>query len=143
VGLPICLAAVHSGLNVIGFDIDPMKPQFIRKGESYLQHIPNKSVKAAVETGRFEATEDFARLGEPDAILICVPTPLDAHLEPDLSFIEMTCEAIAKRLRPGQLVVLESTTYPGTMTEVVRPILEKSGLICDNLKTAVAADRRH
>ncbi len=142
VGLPICLAAVHSGLNVIGFDIDPMKPQFIGKGESYLQHIPGKSVKAAVETGRFSATNDFTRLSEPDAILVCVPTPLDAHLEPDLSFIEMTCEAIAKQLRRGQLIVLESTTYPGTTAEVMVPILEKSGLVCDKDFTVAFSPER-
>ncbi|MBM3553324.1 MAG: nucleotide sugar dehydrogenase [Alphaproteobacteria bacterium] len=131
VGLPICLAAAHSGLNVVGFDMDPVKPDMLLKGESYLHHIPAQPIKDVVAQGRFTATSDFARLAEPDALLVCVPTPLDAHFEPDLSFIEQTSETIARFLRRGQLVVLESTTYPGTTAEVMRPILEKCGLVCD------------
>jgi UDP-N-acetyl-D-glucosamine dehydrogenase len=132
VGLPICLAASHSGVRVLGFDVDEQKPRAIHGGESYFHHIPSAQIKAAVDSGMFEATSDFSRLGEPDALLICVPTPLDIHFEPDLSFIEQTSETIAKYLRRGQLVVLESTTYPGTTAEVMRPSLEKSGLKCDD-----------
>jgi UDP-N-acetyl-D-glucosamine dehydrogenase len=131
VGLPICLAAAHSGLDVVGFDVDPVKPELLIKGKSYLHHIPATLIESAVASGRFSATPDMSRLCEPDALLICVPTPLSAHFEPDLSFVEKTCETIAQYLRRGQLVILESTTYPGTTVEVMRPILEKSGLICE------------
>lgn len=130
VGLPLCLAAANSGLHVLGFDIDAAKPEKIADGHSYLSHIPSHVIAAAVETGRFKATADFSRLAEPDALLICVPTPLTAHLEPDLSFVVDTAAEIAKWLRPGQIIVLESTTYPGTTDEVLLPILEKSGLKC-------------
>jgi UDP-N-acetyl-D-glucosamine dehydrogenase len=132
VGLPICLAAAHSGLKVIGFDIDAQKPAMLHRGQSYLRHIPAEPIKAVVDSRMFSATSDFSRLAEPDALLVCVPTPLDAHFEPNLSFIEQTSETIAKFLRRGQLVVLESTTYPGTTSEVMRPILEKSDLKCDD-----------
>jgi UDP-N-acetyl-D-glucosamine dehydrogenase len=131
VGLPLCLAAVNSGLEVLGFDIDPAKPEALAKGESYLHHIGAEAVRAAIRTERFAATTDFDRLEEPDALLICVPTPLTSHLEPDLSFVVTTAEQIARKLRRGQIVILESTTYPGTTAEVVRPILEQSGLRCD------------
>jgi UDP-N-acetyl-D-glucosamine dehydrogenase len=131
VGLPIYLATAHSGLSVIGFDVDPLKPEQLNKGVSYLHHIAAQLIKDAVASGRFSAPSEMARLAEPDALLICVPTPLDAHFEPDLSFIERTCEAIAHFLRAGQLVILESATYPGTTVEVVQPILEKSGVASD------------
>lgn len=131
VGLPICLAAVKSGLEVIGFDIDPAKPAALAEGRSYLRHIPAAVVAEASSSGRFVATSDFSRLSEPDALLICVPTPLTAHLEPDLSYVVSTAQTIAKYLRRGQIVILESTTYPGTTAEVLRPILESSGLVCD------------
>jgi UDP-N-acetyl-D-glucosamine dehydrogenase len=131
VGLPICLAAVHSGLEVIGFDINPHKPEALREKRSYLRQIPSETVAAAMKTGRMEATSDMTRLREPDALLICVPTPLTAHLEPDISFVVSTGETISSHLRRGQLVVLESTTYPGTTSEVLKPILAKSGLVYD------------
>lgn len=131
VGLPICLAAVNSGVKVFGFDVDEEKPKALRRGQSYLRHIPAKRIAEAVESGFFVASSDFSRLSEPDALLVCVPTPLDAHLGPDLSFVEKTSETVAKYLRRGQLIVLESTTYPGTTFEVMRPILETSGLKCD------------
>jgi UDP-N-acetyl-D-glucosamine dehydrogenase len=131
VGLPICLAAGHAGLRVIGFDIDPAKPEAINRGASYLKHIPAAQIGALTSSGRLSATADFGRLPEADVLLICVPTPLTAHLEPDLSFIEQTGRTIAHHLRRGQLVILESTTYPGTTTEILRPILEASGLVCD------------
>lgn len=128
VGLPLCIAAADAGLRVVGFDIDQSKADAISRGESYLQHIPSENVAAAVNKNGFSATSDFDRLHEPDALIICVPTPLTQHLEPDLSFVVSTGEAIAKRCRPGQIVVLESTTFPGTTSEVLAPILEKSGL---------------
>ncbi len=130
VGLPICLAAVNAGFGVLGFDIDPQKPEMLRRGQSYLRHIPSQLVTSAMAANLLEVTADMSRLDEPDALLICVPTPISAHLEPDISFIVSTAEAIARQLRPGQLVVLESTTYPGTTDEVLRPLLEKSGLVC-------------
>jgi UDP-N-acetyl-D-glucosamine dehydrogenase len=132
VGLPICLAAAEAGLRVIGFDTDPEKPQAISRGLSYLTHIPAAQIARAVEARGFSATCDLARLSEPDVLLICVPTPLTAHLEPDLSYVVATGQTIARHLRRGQLVVLESTTYPGTTNEVLRPILEQSGLECDH-----------
>jgi len=128
VGLPICLAASNAGLSVIGFDIDPAKPETLHRGESYLKHIGAEAVRAAVATGRFHATSDFSRLKEADALLICVPTPLSPHLDPDLSYVVKTAECIAEHLRPGQIVILESTTYPGTTADVVQPILERTGL---------------
>ena len=130
VGLPICLTAAEAGMRVVGFDIDPRKPQRLARGESYFRHIDRARIRASIASGLFSATSDFGELGRPDVLLICVPTPINAHLEPDLSFIVATGAAIAKRLRRGQLVVLESTTYPGTTDEVLRPILEQSGLVC-------------
>jgi UDP-N-acetyl-D-glucosamine dehydrogenase len=128
VGLPFCVAAVRKGLPTLGFDIDPEKPQALAGGRSYLKHIDDALVAEMNATGRFDATSDFDRLAEPDVLVICVPTPLTRHREPDLSYLVATAEEIARRLRPGQLVVLESTTYPGTTDEVLRPILEAGGL---------------
>jgi len=124
VGLPICVAMSIAGFDVIGFDIDDMKPQSIKKGESYIKHIAHDEIKNALETGRLDATTDMYRLAEVDAILICVPTPVDGYLAPNLSFVESTCKTIAKHIRAGQLVILESTTYPGTTKELVEPIIE-------------------
>ena len=131
VGLPICIAAGESGSKVLGFDVDPSKPMALAQGKSYLKTIPDERIAPLAKSGQLTATTDFSRLSEPDALLICVPTPLTSHLDPDLSFIISTGRAIAPHLRRGQLVVLESTTYPGTTTEVLRPILESSGLVCD------------
>jgi len=130
VGLPLALLFSRGGFLTTGFDIDPEKVQKLRASETYIKHIASGSIAEAVEKRRFRATDDFDELAEMDAIVICVPTPLDDHREPDLSFIRDTAEAIRPRLRAGQLVVLESTTYPGTTEEVVLPILEKSGLRC-------------
>jgi UDP-N-acetyl-D-glucosamine dehydrogenase len=128
VGLPLALVFEEAGFSVIGFDVDPEKIEKLRRGESYIRHIGADRVAAAAKSGRFTATSDFNLLSECDAILICVPTPLGHHREPDLSFVHGTAEEIAKRLRRGQLVVLESTTYPGTTDEEVLPRLEASGL---------------
>jgi len=128
VGLPLALACVKSGFSTTGFDVDETKIKALMGGRSYLKHISGKDIKKVVEGGKLDASADFSRLKEMDAILICVPTPLAPGNKPDLSFVTATTNAIAKYLRPGQLVVLESTTYPGTTREVMRPILEAGGL---------------
>jgi UDP-N-acetyl-D-glucosamine dehydrogenase len=124
VGLPLVELFADQGLRVLGFDIDPSKVAKLQAGESYIGHINSARIRGLRDSGRFEATSDFSRLNEPDAILICVPTPLGEHREPDLAPVESTGRAIAPALRPGQLVVLESTTYPGTTRDVLRPALE-------------------
>ncbi len=128
VGLPLVREFTRGGAKVLGFDVDPRKVKALHAGKSYIEHIPSEVIKEMVDSGAFEATTDFARLSEPDCILIAVPTPLTQMREPDLSYVEATCESIAKELRKGQLIVLESTTYPGTTREVMLPILEASGL---------------
>ncbi len=129
VGLPLSLVFAEAGLKVVGFDIDEKKRDSIEAGESYFQHIDSGRLKAVVSTHHFSATTDFSRAKECDALIICVPTPLDAHLQPDLCYVEETCRAIGPHLQKDTLVILESTTWPGTTDEVVCPILEeKSGL---------------
>src|SRR5215212_8238645 len=128
VGIPLALTAAKAGYRVLGFDIDEPRVGQINRGESFIKHIAPEHVAEAVNGRKFEATADFDRLVEADAILICVPTPLTKYREPDLSYVESTARAIAPRLRRGQLVVLESTTYPGTTDEVMRPIFEATGL---------------
>ena len=130
VGLPLALLFEASDFTVIGFDVDPEKTRMLSSGESYIRHIGAERVSDAFARGRIHATTDFDRLRDCDAIVICVPTPLGKHREPDLSFIRITSEAIATRLKEGQLVILESTTYPGTTREIVKPRLEESGLVC-------------
>jgi UDP-N-acetyl-D-glucosamine dehydrogenase len=128
VGLPLAIALARSGFQVTGFDIDPGKIVEIEAGRSYIEAVSADALNTERRNRRFEATTDFDRLGACDVIVICVPTPLTKHRDPDLSFVEATCRSIASRLRSGQLVVLESTTYPGTTDEVVKPILEATGL---------------
>ena len=128
VGLPLALLFEESGFPVIGFDIDPKKPEALNRGESYIKHIGPHRVADAFARGRIQATTDFDRLAECDAILICVPTPLGKHRDPDLSYIRNTADQIARRLRPGQLVVMESTTYPGTTREELKPRFDARGL---------------
>ena len=128
VGLPLGLVFCEAGFRVTGFDVDPAKVAALGRGESYIKHIGPERVRAAVGSGRYRATTDFDGLRGCDAIFICVPTPLGRHREPDNSYIHRTAEEIGLRLRHGQLVVLESTTYPGTTDEEVLPILERSGL---------------
>ena len=129
VGLPLMLAATARGFEVTGFDIDRPKVAGLNAGRSPLQHIGNDRIRAVVEAGTFRATSDFAEIAEVDAVLICVPTPLGAHREPDLSFVTGTLAVSIPHLRPGCLVVLESTTWPGTTREVVVPMLEAAGLV--------------
>jgi len=128
VGLPLVRAVAHAGFEALGLDIDADKAARLNAGRSYIRHIPDDAIGELLATGRFEATTDFERITDLDVIAICVPTPLSRHRTPDLSFIEGTARAIAPHLQPGQLVVLESTTYPGTTAEVLKPILETSGL---------------
>ena len=128
VGLPLVREFTRGGMNVVGFDVDPKKVKSLLAGRSYIEHIPSATVKDMVRTKRFSATTDFRQLRRPDCILICVPTPLTKMREPDMTYVEATARAIAKTLRKGQLIVLESTTYPGTTREIVLPILEESGL---------------
>ncbi len=128
VGLPLALAFARGGLNVIGLDIDPEKPRKLLAGETYLKHISAAEIQGALATGRLTATGDMSRARACDALVVCVPTPLNKQREPDLSFIINTCEALAPHLTPGKLLVLESTTWPGTTDEIVRPIIERAGL---------------
>jgi len=128
VGLPLALTFVDKGFRVLGFDVDAEKVAALNRGECYIRHVDRARVKRAREAKLFEATANFNRLQEPDAILICVPTPLTAQKEPDLTYVRQTAEAIRPHLRRGQLVVLESTTYPGTTDELVRGVLEQGGL---------------
>src|SRR5579875_2263501 len=127
VGLPLARAFAVNGYRVLGFDIDPDKVACLHRGESYIGHILDETIRAMRQRG-FDATDRFDRLGEPDVVIICVPTPLTEAREPDLTYVVESAKAIAARLRPGQLIVLESTTYPGTTRDVVLPILEQSGL---------------
>jgi UDP-N-acetyl-D-glucosamine dehydrogenase len=129
VGLPLIELFASKGFPVLGFDIDSVKVEKLQAGQSYIGHIAGDRVAALRDSGRFEATADFSRLGEADAILICVPTPLGGHREPDLTAVTQTGRSIGRYLRAGQLVVLESTTYPGTTRDVLRPELEASGLV--------------
>ncbi|MEQ8345834.1 MAG: nucleotide sugar dehydrogenase [Sneathiellaceae bacterium] len=124
VGLPLARLFVERGFRVTGFDTDPAKTEALNEGRSYIKHIADETVAAMCETRRFQAVTDFGLLAETDAILICVPTPLGAHREPDMSYVSNTAQTIARHLRPGHLVVLESSTWPGTTEELVKPILE-------------------
>ncbi len=128
VGLPLAREFCEGGATVLGFDVNPRTVSLINRGKSPIKHIMNATMAEMVKTGRFRATEDMSRLSEPDTLLICVPTPLTKNREPDLQYVESTCQMIGKYLRKGQLVVLESTTYPGTTREVMLPMLEVSGL---------------
>lgn len=129
VGIPLVSALVDRDFSVTGFDIDAKRVRELNDGKSPIKHIPSERIQEIIDTGRFSASDEFARLGEMDAILICVPTPLTKQREPDLTYVVETTKAIARHLRAGQLIVLESTTYPGTTTDVMTPILEEaSGL---------------
>jgi UDP-N-acetyl-D-glucosamine dehydrogenase len=130
VGLPLALRFADVGQRVTGFDLDQSKVDKLNAGRSYIQHIPAEKIREHVQGKRFSATTDFAQVRGMDAVLICVPTPLDERREPDLSYVENTAKAIAPHLQLNQLIVLESTTYPGTTEELVLPILEKGGLHC-------------
>ncbi|HUI10517.1 MAG TPA: nucleotide sugar dehydrogenase [Bacteroidota bacterium] len=131
VGLPLLLCFVEKGFHVIGLDIDARKTESLAKGQSYIKHISHARVARATATGRLTATTDFAQASKCDAVLIAVPTPLNKNREPDMTFITSTCESLAPHVRRDQLLVLESSTYPGTTVEVMVPILESGGLKAD------------
>lgn len=128
VGLPLVCALAEAGFPVVGFDIDPAKIEALGRGRSYIRHVPDDAVAAARAGGRLAVTGDPAELAGAEAILICVPTPLTRQREPDLSYVGGTIASLLPHLRPGRLLVLESTTYPGTMRDVVRPQIEAAGL---------------
>ena len=128
VGLPLVRAFVGAGFRTMGFDVDQKKVDILAAGRSYIEHISSQWIAECVAGGKFEPTADMKRLGEADVLLICVPTPLSDSRDPDLKYVESTTRFITETLRPGQLVVLESTTYPGTTRDVMLPILAESGL---------------
>jgi UDP-N-acetyl-D-glucosamine dehydrogenase len=128
VGLPLLHCFVEKGFDSIGFDIDDNKISALKEGRSYIKHISSDRIQNAIKSGKFNATSDYSALDTCDAILMAVPTPLSKNREPDMSYVIATCEEVSKHIRPGQIIILESTTYPGTTDELMVPILEKSGL---------------
>ena len=133
VGLPLALLFAEKGYHILGFDTDPKKIDHIGRGISYIKHIPSESIKQCFSDGFLRGTGDFSRIGECDACIICVPTPLDTHRQPDLSYLRSTAETIAPYVKNGIVVSLESTTYPGTTDELLIPLLETgSGLTAGN-----------
>ncbi len=128
VGLPLAVEFARAGVRTLGFDVKAEKIEHLRRGQSYLRDVPSEAVAEQLKAGRLIPTQDFRRCGECDALFICVPTPFTAHKDPDISFILQATESIAQTLRRGQLIVLKSTTFPGTTEEYVLPRLERSGL---------------
>jgi UDP-N-acetyl-D-glucosamine dehydrogenase len=128
VGLPLVLRFCEEGFHVLGFDVDSKKVARLKRGSSYLKSIPPSRISQVVQNGLLDVTDDFSRLTKPDCIIICVPTPLTEKMEPDLQYIEKTTQAIRDHLRKGQLIILESTSYPGTTEELILPQLESTGL---------------
>jgi len=131
VGLPLAVEFARGGLKVIGFDLDRSRVDSINDGRSYIPDVPTEMVAALIERGKLSATTDFSHLAETDAVIICVPTPLRKTKEPDISYILAAAEQVKAHLHSTQLVVLESTTYPGTTDEVVLPMLKETGLELD------------
>ena len=140
VGLPLAIQFARSNVNVIGLDVDKTKADLINKGQSYLKHIQSAEIAELVAAGKFSASTDFGRIKEVEAVIICVPTPLDKNREPDLSYVLQTGRSIAPHLQQGTLVILESTTYPGTTEEDLRVILEENSSL--NSQFAEAPDAR-
>ena len=141
VGLPLALAFAEKGFSVLGFDVDPGKVEKVNRGEGYIKHLDGGRVAAARAAGKFEATAEFSRLAEVDTILICVPTPLTPQREPDMTYVDAAAHQIRATLRPAQLIILESTTYPGTTDERLLGVLEFPGLSSDlSLRGRAAAD---
>jgi len=130
VGLPLAVEKAKAGYKVIGFDIQQKRVDMVNKGQNYIGDVVDKELEQLVKEGRIFATTDYSKIAEVDAVAICVPTPLDKYKQPDISYVVNSTKEIAKYLHKGMLVVLESTTYPGTTEEVVKPILEESGLVC-------------
>jgi UDP-N-acetyl-D-glucosamine dehydrogenase len=140
VGLPLALEFAKKGIKTIGFDTDNNKIPLLMNGQSYIKHIPSEKIDQAVKSKAFSATSDFSRLVETDAILLCVPTPLDEHREPDLTYIEKSAGSVAQYLKQGQLITLESSTYPGTTHEILLPMLEECGFKNGSKKYEVGKD---
>ena len=130
VGLPLAVEKAKAGFRTIGFDVQKEKVDMVNAGHNYIGDVVDAELASLVEEGRLSATTDFAFIRDVDFVAICVPTPLDAHQQPDISYVESSARAIAEHLHPGMMVVLESTTYPGTTEELIKPILESSGLKC-------------
>lgn len=142
VGLPLLKTFCEKGYETIGFDVDTSKIDSLKEKKSYIRHIPHESISKIVDSGRFTATTDFSRANEADILIMCVPTPLTLHRDPDMSYIVSTAESVAPYIREGHLVILESTTYPGTLKEVVQPIIEKTGFIAgENYFLAYSPER--
>jgi UDP-N-acetyl-D-glucosamine dehydrogenase len=127
VGLPLAIRFSEERFRVLGFDVDSLKVKKLNDGKTYIKHVPAEKIKRIKRSGVFEATADMSRLKEADVVIICVPTPLDKNKEPDMRFIETTADEIARHIRKGQLISLESTTYPGTTREVLLPKFERNG----------------
>ena len=128
VGLPLAVEKAKAGFRTIGFDVQKEKVDLVNAGKNYIGDVVDADLAALVAQGRLSATTDFKFIKDVDFVAICVPTPLDAHQQPDISYVESSARAIAEHLHPGMMVVLESTTYPGTTEELIKPILESSGL---------------
>lgn len=130
VGLPLAVEKAKAGYDVIGFDVQGQKVEMVNEGHNYIGDIVDEDLSDLVKAGKIKATTDFSFVSEVDAVSICVPTPLDKYKQPDLSYVVNSSKDVAKYLHRGMLIVLESTTYPGTTEEVLKPILEESGLKC-------------
>ena len=131
VGLPLAVEKAKAGFKTIGFDIQKEKVDMVNAGQNYIGDVVDKELAELVSKGRFSATSDFDFISKVDFVAICVPTPLDSHQQPDISYVKASAEAVSKHLKRGSMVVLESTTYPGTTEELIKPILEEgSGLTC-------------
>lgn len=131
VGLPLAVEKAKAGFKTIGFDVQEEKVNLVNEGHNYIGDVVDSDLKKLVDEGMLKATTDFSFVKDVDFIAICVPTPLDSHQEPDISYVKASTEAISKYLTKGTMVVLESTTYPGTTEELIKPILEEgSGLKC-------------
>ncbi len=128
VGLPLAVELGHAGFRVTGFDIDEKRVARLNRGQSYIQDVPTDQLRSLVRSGHFSATTDFSKLRKMDAVNVCVPTPLSKMRDPDVSYVVAAFDQVAKYLHPGQLLILESTTYPGTTDELILPVLAKSGL---------------
>ena len=130
VGLPLAVEKAKAGYNVIGFDVQQIKVDMVNKGENYIGDVVSEDLQEIVEAGFLTATSDFSRIAELDCVSICVPTPLDRYQQPDISYVKTTADTIAKYMHKDMLIVLESTTYPGTTEELLKPLLERTGLKC-------------
>lgn len=130
VGLPLAVEKAMAGYKVIGFDVQDKKVEMVNKGQNYIGDVVDDELKGIVESGRLQATSDFSKVAGADCICIAVPTPLDAHQQPDISYVKSSAESIAPYMHKDMLIVLESTTYPGTTEELLKPIFESSGLVC-------------